>query len=70
MRKKINENEQDKVNPSGSASARIYGTPKKLKFSSSDSYPKLCLNVSYMGTFNYNLACFLWDLSLPLISIA
>ena len=31
------------------------------KFSSSDSFPKLCLIVSSIDTFNYNLAHFLWS---------
>ena len=37
----FNENEYDKLYPSGSAPARIYGTPKMHKFSSSDLFPKL-----------------------------
>ena len=37
----FNEIEYDKLYPFGYASARIYGTPKMLKFSSSDSFPKL-----------------------------
>ena len=45
--------------PSGSASTRICGTPKMQKFSSSDSFPKLCPVVLSIGTFNYNLASFL-----------
>ena len=53
--------------PSGSAPARIYGTPKMHKFSSSDSFPKLCPIVSSIGTFNYNLARFLCDLCSPLV---
>ena len=36
-----NEVENDKLYPSGSSPARIYGTPKMHKFSSSDSFPKL-----------------------------
>ena len=52
--------------PSGSALPRIYGTRKMHKFSSSDSFPKLCPNVSSIGTFNYNLAHFLCDLLSPL----
>ena len=48
--------------PSGSAPARIYRTPKMHKFLSSDSFPKPHQIVSYIGTFNYNLACFLCDL--------
>ena len=53
--------------PSGSASALIYGTPKMHQFSSSDSFPKLRPIVSYIGTFNYNLARFLCDLLSPLV---
>ena len=55
------------MNPSSSAPARIYGTPKIYKFSSSDSFPKLRLIVSSIGTFNYNLARFLCDLLSPLV---
>ena len=57
----FNENESDKLYPSGSAPAGIYGTPKMHKFSSSDSFPKLCPIVSSIGTSNYNLARFLCD---------
>ena len=53
--------------PSGSAPARIYGTSKMHKFSSSDSFPKLRPIVSSIGTFNYNLARFLCDLLSPLV---
>ena len=53
--------------PSGSVRAHIYGTPKMHKFSSSDSFPKLCPIVSSIGTFNYNLARFLCDLLSPLV---
>ena len=63
----INEIEYDKLYPSGSAPARIYGTPKMHKFSSSDSFPRLRLIVSSVGTFNYNLARFLCDLLAPLL---
>ena len=63
----FNEIECDKLYPSGSAPARIYGTPNMHKFSSSDSFPKLCPIVSSVGTFNYNLACFLCDHLLPLV---
>ena len=52
---------------SGSAPARIYGTSKMHKFSSSDSFPKLRPIVSSIGTFNYNLARFLCDLLSPLV---
>ena len=46
----------------GFALVCICGTSKMHKFSSSDSFPKLCLIVSSIGTFNYNLARFLCDL--------
>ena len=62
----FNKNENDKLYPSGSAPARIYGTPKMHKFSSSDSFSKLCPIVSSIGTFNYNLAGFLCDILSPL----
>ena len=51
----------------GFALVCICGTSKMHKFSSSDSFPKLCLIVSSIGTFNYNLACFLCDLLSPLV---
>ena len=63
----FNEIEYDKLYPSGSGPARIYGTPKMHKFSSSDSFPKLRPIVSSIGTFNYNLARFLCDLLSPLV---
>ena len=63
----FNEIEYDKLYPFGSAPACIYGTPKMHKFSSSDSFPKLRPIVSSIGTFNYNLACFLCDLLSPLV---
>ena len=53
--------------PSGSAPARIYGTPKMQKFSSSDSFSKRRPIVSSVGIFNYNFARFLSDLLLPLV---
>ena len=60
-------NEYDKLSPSCSAPACIYGTPKMSKFSSSDSIPKLCLIVSSVVTLNYNLARFFCDLLSPLV---
>ena len=63
----FNEIEYDKLYPSGSTPACICGTPKMHKFSSSYSFPKLCLIVSSIGTFNYNLARFLCDLLSPLV---
>ena len=63
----FNENEYDKLYPSGSAPARIYGTLKMHKFSSIDSFPKLRPIVSSRDTFNYNLVRFLCDLLSPLV---
>ena len=63
----FNETEYDKLYPSGSAPARIYGTPKMHKFSSCDSFPKLRPIASFIGTFNYNLARFLYDPLSPLV---
>ena len=63
----FNEIEYDKLYPSGSAPARIYGTPKMHKFSSNDLFPKHRPIVSSIGTFNYNLAPFLCDLLSPLV---
>ena len=63
----FNEIEYDQLYTSGSAPARIYGTPKMHKFSSSDSFPKLCLIVSSISTFNYNFACFHCGLLSPLV---
>ena len=58
----FNEIEYDKLYPSGSAPAHIYGTTKTKIFSSSDSFPKVRLIVPSVGTFDYNLARFLCDL--------
>ena len=55
----FNEYEYGKLYPSGSAPARIYGTPKIHKFLSNDSFPKPRPIVSSIGTVNCNLACFL-----------
>ena len=62
----LNEIEYDKLYPSGFAPARIYGSPKMHKFSSSDSFPKLCPIISSIGAFNYNLVRFLYDHLSPL----
>ena len=52
----------DNLYPSSSAAGCIYGNHKMHKFSSSDKFPILCLIVSSIGTFNYDLACFLCNL--------
>ena len=61
----FNEIKYDELYPSGSTPARICGTPKLHKFSSSNSFPKLHPIVSSIGNFNYNLACFLCNLLSP-----
>ena len=38
-----------------------------MTFPSSDSFPTLCPIVPSIGTFNYNLACFLCDFCSPLV---
>ena len=48
----FNENECDKLYPSGTAPARIYGTPKMINFFSSDAFSKFCPNNSSIGFFN------------------
>ena len=58
----FNEIECDKLYPSGSAPARIYGTPRMHGFTFSDLFPKIRPIVSSIGTFNSNLARFLCDL--------
>ena len=63
----FNANEYDKFYFSRPAPARVYGTPKLHKFSSSDSFPKLCPIVSSIGTFNYSLPRFLCDLLSSLV---
>ena len=47
--------------------AMVLGTPKMHKLSSNSLFPELRLIVSFIGTFNYNLAHFLCDLLSPLI---
>ena len=47
----FNEIEYDKLYLSGSAPARFYGTPKMLRFPSSDSFSKLRPIVSSIGNF-------------------
>ena len=63
----FNEIEYDKLYPSGSAPARIYGTPKMHNFSSSYSFPKLRPIVSSIGFFNNNIARFFCDILSPLL---
>ena len=54
----FNENESDKLYPSGFAPARNYGTLEVHKFFSSDTFPKLRPIVSSIGNFNYDLLRF------------
>ena len=61
----LNENEYDKLYPSRSAPARIYGTAKMHKFSFKDLFPKLSPIVSSADTFDYNLALLICDFLSP-----
>ena len=61
------ENVYDKLYPSGSAPACICGTPKMHKFSTNDTFLKLRMIVSSIGTFNYDLARFLCDFLSPVV---
>ena len=63
----FNEKVYDKFYPSGSVSARIYGTPKMQMFFSSDTFPILRPIVSSIGTFNYDFLRFLSDLLSPMV---
>ena len=63
----FNEIKYDKLYSSDSAPAHVYGTPKILKFSSSNSFPKLRPIVSSINTFNHNLVRFLCDLLSSLV---
>ena len=58
----FNENEYDKLYPSGFALARIFSAPKMHMFSSSDTFPKLRPLIPSIGFFSYNLVRFLCDL--------
>ena len=60
-------NEYDKLCSSDPSPPRIYGTPKMSRFSSCDWFSKLHQIVSWIGTFNYNLAHFLCDVHSPLL---
>ena len=62
----FNENEY-KLYPSGSAPTCICGSPKMQQFSSSDTFPKLRLIVSPIGTFNYDLVRFPCHLLSPVL---
>ena len=59
----------EKIYPSGSKPAFIYGTPKFLKLKH-NNINELSLRpiISSIGTYNYNLAKFLSSLLEPLIS--
>ena len=61
------ENVYDKLYPSGSAPARIYGTPKMQKFYSRDSFPKFSPIVSSIDNFNDSIAHLLCDPLSPLV---
>ena len=64
-KKCLNDVDYKFIYPSGSAPAKIYGTPKMHKLTDSDTFPKLRPIVSSVGTYNYNLAKYLCNLFSP-----
>lgn len=61
----LNEIVYDKIYPTGSATAKIYGCPKMRKFTPSELFPKFRPIVSFIGTYNYQLPKYLYDLLSP-----
>ena len=57
--------EYEKIYPSGSSPAKIYGSPKMHKPFDSNSLPNFRPIVSYIGTYNYNLSKYLCELLSP-----
>ena len=64
-KKCLNDVDYKFIYPSGSAPAKIYGTPKMHKLTDSDTFPKLRPIVFSVGTYNYNLAKYLRNLLSP-----
>ena len=67
QQKFFNENENDKLYPSGSAPARIYSTLKMPKFSSSYTFPKFLPIFSSIGNFNCDPVRSLCDMLSPVV---
>ena len=67
LKNSSNENEYDTLHLSCSAPAFIYGTPKTRKLICINSFPKLCIIVSSISTFDYNFSRFLFDFLSPLV---
>ena len=59
----------DKIYPSGSKPALIYGLPKIHKLNINKDNPSLRPIISSIGTYNYNLSKFLTNLLTPVIPI-
>ena len=57
--------EYEKIYPSGSCPAKIYGSSKMHKPFDSNSLPNFCPIVSSIGTYNYNLSKYLCELVSP-----
>ena len=57
----------DRIYPSGSQPSRLYGTPKVHKTKSNSEVPSFRPIVSSIGSFNYNLSRFLYDMLTPFI---
>ena len=65
----FDDNTYKKIHPSGSKPVTIYGLPKTQKVLPND-FPdiSLCSIVSFIATYNYNLAKFISELLNPVIS--
>ncbi|XP_065667691.1 uncharacterized protein LOC136087983 [Hydra vulgaris] len=64
----FNDSTNNRIYPSGSHPARIYGLPKMHKLTSSETTINFRPIVSSIGTYNYQLAKFLRGLISPLIN--
>ena len=57
----------ERIYPSGSQLSRLYSTPKVHKIKSNPEVPSFRPIVSSIGSFNYNLSRFLYDMLTPFI---
>ena len=64
----LNDVDYEFIYSSGAAPAKIYGTPKMHKLTDYDSFPKLRPIFSSVGTYNNNLAKYLYNLLSPHLS--
>ena len=61
----LDDSEYEKIYPSGSSPAKIYGSPKMYKPFDSNSPPNIRPIVSSIGTYNYNPSKYLCELLSP-----